>query len=82
MKPFNVFEIKSRLDQERYERNKDRKISVSEKIVKVVVVLAAALILSSAISILTWPVLAKNTFYGVMFILVVLRAFQVFKPTV
>lgn len=47
IKTFNLFEIKQKLDEERYERNKDRKETIGEKVLKLFVVFLGSIMLIS-----------------------------------
>lgn len=79
MKPFDMVGIKQKLDQERYERNKNRVETTGEKVVKVIVVLIAAIMFISVFSTFNPSAMIMYLLYALGAAAVIFRAVTVFK---
>lgn len=79
MKNFDLFALKAKLDEEKYERNKNKSETTGEKLMKVIVVLIAALMFISAFSTFNLPVIAMYFLCALGIFAVVFRAYTVFK---
>ncbi len=79
MKNFDLFALKAKLDEEKYERNKNKSETTGEKLMKVIVVLIAALMFISAFSTFNLPVIAMYLLSALGIFAVVFRAYTVFK---
>ncbi|BEP29763.1 hypothetical protein [Helicovermis profundi] len=76
VKRFNLFEIKQNIDKERYEKNKNRKETLGEKLVKLFVVL----ITSSMFLSLTWSFTQGSPiFYALLLINILIFIYAVYK---
>ena len=79
MKDFDIFEVKKKLDEEKAERMKDRKVTTGEKVVRLLVSAVALFMVYSVTDSITDNQNVVTTVAVILLILMTLRTYMIFK---